>query len=198
MLAYRWNKLIEKTVNFESNHYAKHMKKIGIASVFAALLISLMAFKPQKPNGEEAKIKWVTLEEAYKLNQKQPRKIFIDMYTEWCGWCKVMDKNTFKNAEVINFANKKFYAVKYNPEKDADVMLGKVSFKNMMNGKVTGFPTTVIMDEKMNVIQPIAGYLEPRVFHQVLAYFGDNNHQKEPFDQFQQKTYPGKYTAKAQ
>jgi len=174
------------------------MKKLGIVAVFAAILVTMMALKPKVVKTENTKIQWVTLEQAYKLNQKQPRKVFIDMYTEWCGWCKVMDQKTFTNAEVIQFANKNFYAVKYNPEKDADVMLGKVSFKGMMNGKVTGFPTTVILDEKMNLVQPIAGYLEPRMFHQVLAYFGDNNHQKEPFDQFQQKTYPAKYAGKTQ
>ncbi len=172
------------------------MKKIGIVGLVALMLVSLMALKPKSTNVEEAKIKWVTLSEAYKLSQKQPRKVFIDLYTDWCGWCKVMDKNTFKNAEVVDFANKKFYAVKYNPEKDADVMLGKVSFKNMMNGKVSGYPTTVILDEKMNLIQPVSGYLEPRLFHQVLAYFGDDNHTKEPFKQFQEKTYSNKYIAK--
>ncbi|AEI47098.1 thioredoxin family protein [Runella slithyformis] len=174
------------------------MKKAALVAFSAALLVSLMALKPQTPPAEEAKIKWVTLEEAYKLNQKQPRKVFIDLYTDWCGWCKVMDKNTFKNAEVIEFVNKKYYAVKFNPEKDADVMLGKVSFKNMLNGKVTGYPTTVFMNEKMALIQPVSGYLEPRMFHQVLAYFGDNNHEKEPFEQFKEKTYPGKYTSKVQ
>ena len=110
------------------------MKKIGIAAVITTVMVSLMAFKSVEPKTEEAKIQWVTLEEAYKLNQKQPRKIWIDLYTEWCGWCKVMDKNTFKNAEVVQFTNKKFYAVKYNPEKDADVMFGKVSFRSLING----------------------------------------------------------------
>lgn len=133
------------------------MKKAVLVTLSAALLVSLMALKPQTHPAEEAKIKWVTLEEAYKLNQKQPRKVFIDLYTDWCGWCKVMDKNTFKNAEVIDFVNKKYYAVKFNPEKDGDVMLGKVSFKNMLNGKVTGYPTTVFMNEKMALIQPVSG-----------------------------------------
>ncbi|MFN4144856.1 MAG: thioredoxin family protein [Runella sp.] len=173
--------------------------KNSLILIFAVILtVGLVAFHNPSPPKEEAKIQWVSLQEAYKLNQKQPRKVFVDMYTDWCGWCKVMDKNTFKNEEVISLANKKFYAVKYNPEKDADVLFGNVSFRGMMNGKVTGYPTTVLLDEKMNLIQPIAGYLEPRVFHQILAYFGDNHYQKEPFEQFKTQTYPTKYTAKAQ
>lgn len=173
------------------------MKNILIAAIAVVLTAGLGAFKSQNTAQQGEKMQWLTLDEAYKRNQKQPRKIFVDLYTDWCGWCKVMDKNTFKNGEVVNFANKKYYAVKFNPEKDADVMLGKVSFKAMLNGKVTGYPTTVLLDEKLNLIQPIAGYLEPRVFHQILTYFGDNNHQKEPFEQFKDKTYAAKYTGKA-
>jgi thioredoxin-related protein len=172
------------------------MKKILIVAVVALFAVGMFSFNAKTAAPAESKMEWVTLEEAYKRNQKEPRKIFIDMYTDWCGWCKVMDKNTFKNGEVIEVANKKFYAVKYNPEKDADVLLGKVSFRAMMNGKVTGYPTTVLLDEQMNLIQPVAGYLEPRIFHQLLTYFGDNHHQKEPFEKFKEGTYPKQYLAK--
>ena len=177
------------------------MKNIGLIILALGITVGLVSFRSTNQNttkqvSKEAKIEWLTLEEAYKRTQKQPRKIFIDLYTDWCGWCKVMDKNTFRNAEVIDFANKKYYAVKYNPEKDADVKLGNVSFKALMNGKVTGYPTTVIMDENMNLIQPIAGYLEPRVFHQILTFFGANHHQKEDFEKFKTNTYP-KYTSKS-
>ncbi|MCU0341426.1 MAG: DUF255 domain-containing protein [Spirosomaceae bacterium] len=173
------------------------MKNTILVVVAVVLTASLGSFTPQKPAQQGEKMQWLTLDEAYKRTQKQPRKIFIDLYTDWCGWCKVMDKNTFKNEEVVTFANKKYYAVKFNPEKDADVMLGKTSLKTMLNGKVTGYPTTVLLDEKLNLIQPIAGYLEPRVFHQILTYFGDNNHQKEPFEQFKDKTYSAKYAGKS-
>ena len=48
------------------------------------------------------KIKWMTFEEAVKLNETTPKKIFIDVYTDWCGWCKRMDQTTFRNEEVVN------------------------------------------------------------------------------------------------
>ena len=149
--------------------------------------------KPAAVATKATEMKWLTLEEAIQQNQKEPRKIFVDMYTDWCGWCKVMDKNTFRNAEVVDYASKKYYAVKFNPEKDGDVQLGNTTFKTMINGKVTGYPTTVVMDEKLNLIQPIAGYLEPRMFHQMITYFGGNNHEKEPFDKYQTGTYAKLY-----
>ena len=81
------------------------MTKTALVSLCAAFLVGLMALKPPTPEKEVAKIKWVTLQEAYKLNQKEPRKVFNDLNTDWCGWSKVIVKNTFKYAEVVNFAN---------------------------------------------------------------------------------------------
>ena len=165
------------------------MKKIGIASVFAALLISLMAFKPQKPSVEEAKIKWVTLEEAYKLNQKQPRKIFIDMYTEWCGWCKVMDKNTFSEPKVAQILNEKFYAVKFNAEQHEDVVLNGHTYKfvtvenrgyhelaaALLNNQLS-YPTVVFLDDNFNMIQPLPGYRKPEEFHPIIQFIGEDHY----------------------
>ncbi|RYF60238.1 MAG: thioredoxin, partial [Cytophagaceae bacterium] len=62
--------------------------------------------------------------------------------------------------------------------------LAAALLKNQMS-----YPTTVFMDEKFNLIQPIPGYLEPRLFHQIITYFGGDNHQKEPFDQYKSGTY---------
>jgi len=172
------------------------MKHTLILLLAAALTATMMAFKTDEPKPKTAKIQWVTLEEAYKLTKKKPRKVFVDLYTDWCGWCKVMDKNTFTNVEVIGYVNQKYYAVKHNPEKDGDVQLGNTTFKTMLNGKVTGYPTTVFMDEQMAVIQPLAGYLEPRMFHQVATYFGENNYKKEPFDKYKDSTYPKLFAQK--
>jgi thioredoxin-related protein len=61
-------------------------------------------------------IKWYTFEEAVKLNKTAPKKIFIDLYTDWCGWCKVMDRTTFADTVVAKYMTENFYAVKFNAE----------------------------------------------------------------------------------
>jgi uncharacterized protein YyaL (SSP411 family) len=54
-------------------------------------------------------VKWYTLEQAIALNKKEPRKIMIDVYTDWCGWCKKMDITTFNNNVIADYLNSKYY-----------------------------------------------------------------------------------------
>ena len=168
----------------------KPMKKILILVIAATFSIGMMAVRV--PKEIAPKIEWLSIQEAYKRSQKEPRKMVIDVYTEWCGWCKVMDQKTFTNTQVIDFVSRKYYAVKYNPEKDGDTMLKGTSFKKLLQG-INSYPTTVFLDEKYAMIQPISGYLEPRIFHQIVTYFGDDNQKKEDFEKFKTGTYTSKY-----
>ncbi|MBP8765025.1 MAG: DUF255 domain-containing protein, partial [Ferruginibacter sp.] len=93
------------------------------------------------------------MQEAY---AKEPRPILIDMYTSWCGWCKVMDKKTYTNENVVAYINKKFYAVKFNAESKATLsFLGKDYAYNKkekihelakkLAGYELGFPSTILL-----------------------------------------------------
>ncbi|GAB4028770.1 thioredoxin family protein [Spirosoma gilvum] len=184
---------------------------------FAAfVLLTISAFRTSlptdsstvKPTDERKHIKWLTIQEAYALTQKKPKKFVIDVYTDWCGWCKVMDRKTFSEPAIVDYVNENFYPVRFNAEQTADITLGKQTFKYISGGSngvhelaaalmrnQMSYPTTVFMDEKFNLIQPIAGYLEARTFHQIITYFGKNYHQKEPFDQFKAGTYTREFQA---
>ena len=66
-------------------------------------------------------INWLSVEEAVALQKKEPRAIMMDVYTTWCGPCKMLDRNTFKNPDVIEYINANYYAVKFNAEGDETV-----------------------------------------------------------------------------
>ena len=61
-------------------------------------------------------IHWISLEEAQEKMKSEPKKVYIDLYTDWCGWCKVMDKKTFSHKQVIDFMNTHFYCVRLHAE----------------------------------------------------------------------------------
>ncbi|MFD1293441.1 thioredoxin family protein [Lutibacter holmesii] len=150
--------------------------------VFFALFV-LFAFSM---NAQE--IKWLTFEEAVAAQKENPKKIIMDAYTSWCGWCKKMDKETFKNKDVVNYINEHFYAVKFdaegnetinfkgreytNPNYDPNVSRGRNSSHQLSQYfSIRSFPTIVYLDEEANLISPIPGYKTPQQLELFLKTF---------------------------
>ncbi|MDP5120330.1 MAG: DUF255 domain-containing protein [Spirosomaceae bacterium] len=178
------------------------MKRLLTYTLLACIFVGITSFTFEKKATEPAddKIEWLTLEEAFARNQKAPRKILIDVYTGWCGWCKVMDKKTFTNPEVIKYVNKTFYAVKLDAEGKDPITVGDTQYKfdaqkrsheaaiALLQGKMS-YPTIVYLDEAFNMIQPISGYMEAPKFHQVITFLGGDYHKKQPFEEYAAGTY---------
>ena len=89
------------------------------------IIVFIAAFGFSNGLAQETKVKWYTFEEAVELNKKEQRKIFIDVYTDWCGWCKKMDANTFSNPVIAKILNEDYYAVKFNAE-HTEILILKV------------------------------------------------------------------------
>ncbi|WP_138479826.1 thioredoxin family protein [Dyadobacter bucti] len=186
------------------------MKKLFINFFLSlAVLTVLTSFNSDTASKAEEAIQWLTIEEAYAKIQKEPRKVLIDVYTDWCGWCKVMDRETFRNKSVATYVNEKFYAVKLNAEQKEAIKLGDQKFEFLSEGgrgihqlalaltnNQPSFPTTVFLDDKFQMIQPLPGYMKAKEFHQVITFFGEDYHKKEAFEIYKSKTYDALYPKK--
>src|SRR5688572_33238081 len=104
-----------------------------ISTSVAILSLCAMTFISERP-ADEGTVKWITFEEAIKKSKTEKRAIFVDVYTDWCGWCKVMDKNTFSDPQVAKILNDKFYAVKFDAEQREDVVFNGHTFKFVPSG----------------------------------------------------------------
>ena len=176
------------------------MKNIKFAFLFFLTFLFMNIALGQLANTQQ--VNWMTLEEALKKQEKEPRKIFIDVYTDWCGWCKKMDANTFTHPVIAKYLNDKFYAVKFNAEqKDSIVFQGK-TFKNLnpegtrnphdlavafLQGKM-GYPSIVFIDEKSNVLTSVSGYQQPEGLEPILYFFLNDIHLTSTWEEFQ-KTF---------
>lgn len=185
------------------------MRKINFALLIVLSLIAFTSFiykmesKADKVDYSSDKIAWLTWEEAMEMNEKAPRKIVVDIYTEWCGWCKRMDASTFAQPEIADYINANYYAVKFDAERKEPIVFKGNTYNFVSNGKrgyhalaaeITGgmlsYPTTVFLDEEMNVIQAIKGYKDAKSFEQIATYFGGNNHKKTPWESYQKSYRP--------
>jgi thioredoxin-related protein len=134
-------------------------------------------------------IKWITIDEALKQNKAKPKKIIIDVYTDWCGWCKRMDKDTYANSVIVKYINDNYYAVKFNAEQR-----GPVSFKNkiynfqaqggrgvhefaymLLNGQM-GYPSTAFINTDLQVIGAVSGYKDPDNMDILLRYIKEEKY----------------------
>jgi len=158
-------------------------------------------------NSQAQEINWMSMNEALAAQEKEPKKIFMDAYTVWCGPCKMLDKNTFTNADVIEFVNENFYPVKFNAEGQEEIDFKGQVFKNPQYDpekkqrrnsphqlaralKITGYPSLVFFDEEANLIAPIPGYRTPQQLELYLKLFAGNEYKKmtskEAFAEYQE------------
>lgn len=145
----------------------------------------------------QEKIKWHSIDEAIKLASQDPRVLVVDVYTDWCGWCKRMDATTFSDPKIIKMMNENFYPVKLDAEGKDDIIIGDRTFKFVESGQrgyheiaaiITrgrlSYPTISYVDAQGKVLQAAPGYKTPDQFRVYLAYYADGAYKDQTFDEF--------------
>ncbi len=139
-------------------------------------------------------INWMSINEALAAQKKEPKKIFMDVYTDWCGPCKLLDKRTFHNKDVVNYVNEHYYAVKFNAEGTEEVKYNNFTYTNpnyspgrkgrnsqhfFANAlKISGYPSMVFFDENGNLIAPVVGFKTPQQLELYLKMIHNNDYKK--------------------
>lgn len=145
-------------------------------------------------NLQAQEIEWMTMNQALEAQEKEPKKIFMDAYTHWCGPCKMLDKNTFSHKDVIAYINKHYYPVKFNAEGNEKIDFKGQVFENPQydanrNGrnsphqltralKIKGYPSLVFFDEEANLLAPVSGYRTPKQLELYLKLFAKEEYKK--------------------
>lgn len=170
--------------------------KIAFSLIFVSVVTTTVW--AQSEGSEKGPVNWLSFEEALEKSKDEKRKIFIDVYTDWCGWCKVMDKNTFSEPNIAKILNENFYPVKFDAEQKDDVVFNGTTFKFVAYGNKgthqlaaallnnqLAYPTVVFLDENFGMIQPLQGYQKAEEFHRIIKFIGDDHYKTMKWDEFQ-------------
>ncbi len=184
--------------------------------IIASLLALLLACKDKKSTVQETKIQevttppvamndqgkkpfeyskevmWYTLDEALEMQGAVPKPIMMDVYTQWCGPCKMLTKNTFGDERVALYLNQHYYCVKFDAESPEPINYGGNNYTNPdykpntpgRNGvhqftkhlNVSGYPTLFFFDKNAKEIGPVVGYKTPAQIELFLHYFAEEKH----------------------
>lgn len=159
--------------------------------LFLIGIISIISFQvfAQNATPQAAEVNWMTMNQAIELQKAQPKMIFVDMYTDWCGWCTKMDNETFHHQGIVQYLNQNFYAVKFDAEGRDSVMYKDSLFvssgpisdarrkpahnfaKYLLNGRLS-YPTIVFIDEDFNHY-PVGGFRDVPSIEPLLIYFAE-------------------------
>jgi len=177
------------------------MKSPIIRLLTGSLLVVLAAWLiSAAPRSAEEPMRWYTIEEVIEIKEANPdddKAVFIDVYTDWCGWCKRMDATTFKNKDVQAILSDKYYAVKFDGEQRETITMQGQEFKYVASGRrgyhelaaallqnKLSYPTVVFLDEDMNMIQPLPGYRGAKEMLPILHFIGEKAYQNQTWDAF--------------
>jgi thioredoxin-related protein len=155
-------------------------------------------------------IKWMTMNEALAAQKEKPKKIFMDVYTTWCGPCKLLEKNTFSDKDVIDYVNKNYYAVKFNAEGTEEITYQDFTYTNpnyqaQRKGrntthffadalKLRGYPSLVFFTDNGDLIQALPGYKTPQQLEIFLKMIASDDYKKvttkEAWEKYQKNFKP--------
>lgn len=168
------------------------------------LFLLLIVFASIKAGAQTAPadtglVKWLSFKQAFEQNKKQQKPFLIDVYTDWCGWCKHMIKTTYSQPDLANYINNYFYPVKFNAEsKDTIEYLGEKyanpgpknsthQLARKLLGNNISYPSTIFSNNNFQFNLVSAGYLDIKKIEPLLIYTVENVFRTTPYEEFEAK-----------
>jgi len=135
----------------------------------------------------EGRERWTTPASAFTDASSARKKIILDVYTDWCGWCKRMDRDTYADSAIASYMEEHYLAAKMNPEREGSLTYSgqQVSHADFARGLgVRGYPATAFFNEKGELLTMIPGYMKPKEFMLVLRFFAEDIYLTKKWEEY--------------
>ncbi len=167
--------------------------------LFAGVYFLCFSFSAPAQNENHGLVNWLSFKDAQEKNKIQEKPFLIDVYTDWCGWCKHMIRTTYSNPNIASYINTHFYAVKFDAEgKDTIEYNGKLyrptspapktphELALKFLGTSLSYPSTVFITNQFQYNLLSQGYLEDKKIEPLLVFMVENAWRTVPYDEFSQ------------
>ena len=137
--------------------------------------------------GEKENLKWMSFDEGIVKAQKTNRKLLVDVYTDWCGWCKKMDAETYRDPAVRTYLEKHYVLVKLNAESEKAFSYRDVRYtERELAGAfgIKGFPSTIFLKPNGDPITIFPGYADAAMFRNVVSFIAEDHYLTKEFDEY--------------
>lgn len=160
---------------------------IGIAGLLAFIALGWALSESPASSTAKSEIGWATFDQGLELAKVQKKKVLVDLYTDWCTWCKKMDAETYPHPQVAQELKANYVAIKLNAESSDPVTFNGQTMTSAQFAQavgVTGYPSTLFLDEDLKPITVVPGYAPPDQFARILTYFSGNHYKSKDFQSY--------------
>jgi thioredoxin-related protein len=174
----------------QSRHMLKDRTMKWFLFLLAVIALAIPASECAQPRkqAEKAELKWKPFEAGFAEAQQHEKKVLLDVYTDWCKWCKKLDQDVYNDQRVISYLSQHYTVVKLNAEDNTNVTYKrKTSTKAELAGAfgVNGYPTIIFFDSKGDPINSLPGYVDADKFLTIAKYIGEDYYKTVTWEKFQ-------------
>ena len=154
----------------------------------AIFFFSLLMFISVSCAGDKPELEWRTFNRGLTEARSTHKKIMLDVYTDWCKWCKKLDSEVYSEDKVAAYLKKEFVVIKLNAESDQQLTYkGKRSSEMQLAHAfgVEGYPTIIFLDPNGDNITSIPGFVPAEKFLPILHYIGEDHYKSMSWEDYQ-------------
>jgi len=158
------------------------------ALILGIVFLGNIGFSDTEQKEAKKELVWVKYDDGIRQAAKENKPVFVDFYTNWCGWCKKMDRETFSDAEVMKYLGDNFILVKVNAESNLNLVLdfGNITERDLSKSfGVRGYPTYWFLNSEGGKILNFSGYRTADRFLPIIEYIGGGHYKSKTYKEFE-------------